>query len=64
MKFSQFPFKNIFYRFATLKLYLQIIHVRRKAIFTFFSTCPRALTISHFKMDILQESEPPHQKNR
>ena len=41
MKFSQCPFKNIFYRLTLSNrvFYLQIIHVRRKAIFTFYGTC-------------------------
>ena len=41
MKFSQYPFKNIFCRLplSNRGIYLQIIHVRRKAIFTFYVTC-------------------------
>ena len=41
MKFSQCPFKNIFNRLPLLDcdIYLQIIHVRQKAIFTFNGTC-------------------------
>ena len=37
MKFSQCPFKNIFYRlpFSNRGIYLQIIHVKQKAIFKF-----------------------------
>ena len=40
MKFSQCFFKNIFYRLplSNRGIYLQIIHVRRKAIFTFYGT--------------------------
>ena len=41
MKFSQCPLKNIFHRLqlSNREIYLQIIHVRQKAIFTFYSTC-------------------------
>ena len=41
MKFSQCPFKTIFYRLplSNRGIYLQIIHLRRKAIFTFYGTC-------------------------
>ena len=41
MKFSQCPFKNIFHRLplSNRGIYIQIIHVRRKAIFTFYGTC-------------------------
>ena len=41
MKVSQYPFKNIFFRLplSNRGIYLQIIHVRRKAIFTFNVTC-------------------------
>ena len=49
VKFSQYPFKNIFYRLplSNRGIYLQIIHVRRKAIFTFyvtFITCVNNIT--------------------
>ena len=66
MKFSQCPFKNIFHRLplSNRGIYIQIIHVRRKAIFTFYGTCIACVKISHFKLDILHDSEPPHQKNR
>ena len=30
----------------------------------FTARASRALTISHFNLDILQDSEPPHKKNR
>ena len=41
MKFSQCPFKNILHRLplSNRGIYIQIIHVRRKAIFTFYGTC-------------------------
>ena len=41
MKFSQCPFKTIVYRLplSNRGIYLQIIHLRRKAIFTFYGTC-------------------------
>ena len=41
MNFSQCPFKNIFHRLPLSNggIYIQIIHVRRKAIFTFYGTC-------------------------
>ena len=41
MNFSQYPFKNIFNRLplSNRGINLQIIHVRRKAIFTFYVTC-------------------------
>ena len=41
MKISQCPFKNCFYRLplSNRGIYLQIIHVRRKAIFPFYGTC-------------------------
>ena len=41
MKFLQCPFDNILYRLllSNHRIYLQIIHVRRKAIFTFYGTC-------------------------
>ena len=40
-KFSQCPFKNILHRLplSNRGIYIQIIHVRRKAIFTFYGTC-------------------------
>ena len=40
MKFSEYIFMNIFHRLplSNCGIYLQIIHVRRKAIFTFYVT--------------------------
>ena len=40
MKFLQCPFKNIFHRLplSNRGIYIQIIHVRRKAIFTLYGT--------------------------
>ena len=66
MKFSQCPFKNIYHRLplSNRGIYIRIIHVRRNAILGFMTRASRALTISHFKLDSLHDSEPPHQKNR
>ena len=65
MKFSQCPFKTIFYRLQLSNLiYLQIIHERRNVILRFTACASRALTISHFKLDISHDSEPPHQKKK
>ena len=66
MKFSQCPFKNIFFRLplSNCDIYLQIIHVRQTAIFTFTARASRVLAISHFKLDILHVGKPPHQKNK
>ena len=65
MKFSQCHSKNTFYRLPLLNhgMYLQIIHVRRNTVFLCFTgRASRALTISHVKLDILQDREPPHKK--
>ena len=64
MKFSQCHFKTTFYRLPLLNrgIYLQIIHVRRNAIFMFYRTASRALIISHLKLAILQDSELSHTK--
>ena len=66
MKFSQCPFKNNFHRLplSNRGVHIQIIHVRRRLFLRFTARASRALTISHFKLDILHDSEPPHQKNR
>ena len=46
MKFSQCPFKNFFHGLplSNRGIYIQIIHVRRKAIFTFYGTCVNNIT--------------------
>ena len=65
MNFLQRHFKTTFYRLplSNRGIYLQIIHVRRKAIFLCFTArASCALTISHFKLNIL-DSESPHTKN-
>ena len=62
MEFSQYPFKDTFHRLplSNRGIYLQIIPVRRKAILRFTSRASCVLTTSHFKLDILHDSEPPH----
>ena len=67
MNFSQCHFKTNSYRLPLLNrgIYLQIIHVRRKAAFLyiyFTARASRALTILDFKLDILQDRAPPHRK--
>ena len=66
IKFSQCPFKNIFIRLplSNRGIYLQIMHVRRKAVLRFTERAWRALTISHFKLDILHDIGTPHQKKK
>ena len=53
MKFSQCPFKNILYRLplSNRGTYLQIIHERRKAIFTFYGTCIACVNNITFKIE-------------
>ena len=65
MKFSQCHFNTTFYRLPLPNrgIYLKTIQVRRKVIFMFYRHASRALTLSHFKVDILQDSESPHKIN-
>ena len=58
MKFSQCPFKNIFHwlPLSNRGIYIQFLRFTARA--------SRALTILHFKLDILHNSQPSHQKNR
>ena len=59
MQFSQSHFKTTIYRLplSNRVIYLKIFHARRKAIFMFNARASRALTISHFKLDNLQDNE-------
>ena len=62
LKFSQCPFRNIFNRLplSNRGIYLQIIHVRRNAVFTFYGTCIACVNIIKFQLDILHDSGPSH----
>ena len=66
IEFSQCNFKSTFYRLplSNRGICLQIIHVRQKAVCCFTARASSVLTISHFKLDILQDSEHPQKKNR
>ena len=59
-------FQEYFLAVATRKLQNFFTnHSCRTKVFLCFTSCALcALTISHFKVDILQDSEDPHKKNR
>ena len=66
IKFSQCHFKSPFYRLPFLNrgFYLQIIYVRRKAVFMFYRTCIACINNITFQFGYLQDSERPHKNNR
>ena len=66
MNFSQCPFKNIFFCcHSQIVTFIYKSFMGDKMLFLRFTArASRAIALSHFKLDILHVSKPPHQKNR